>query len=199
MLAHQSLPTLQCEKPCFNAHKVKRQVMYTKHIIPSYNSCISLSGTLRHTTAVHFALRKRHTTLCMRFSSSTSPFPHAPQHRSYCTRSTFPYSEKHDTRALHPYKADIACIGYCSRSVHAYSSYTPEPILELTPRLGTYHHWQPAPNNIFCLNRPYNRGTRGHLAWDLPIPDALSSHDELQSYFKAVSSTRSTRVYIIYR
>lgn len=69
---------------------------------------------------------------------------------------------------------------------------------ELTPRLGTYHHWQPAPNNIFCLNRPYNRGTRGHLAWDLPIPDALSSHDELQSYFKAVSSTRSTRVYILY-
>ena len=64
--------------------------MYTKHIIPSYNSCISLSGTLRHTTAVYFALRKRHTTLCMRFSSSTSPFPHVPQHRSYCTRSTFP-------------------------------------------------------------------------------------------------------------
>ena len=100
--------------------------MYTKHIIPSYNSCISLSGTLRHTTAVYFALLKRHTTLCMRFSSSTSPFPHAPQHRSYCTRSTFPYSEKHDTRALHPYKADIACIGQCSRSVHAYSSYTPD-------------------------------------------------------------------------
>ena len=37
MLAHLSLPTSLCEKPCFDAHKVKRQVMHTKHIIPSYN------------------------------------------------------------------------------------------------------------------------------------------------------------------
>ena len=36
-----------------------------------------LSGTLRHITAVNFAPRQyivRHTTLCMRFSSSTQPF-----------------------------------------------------------------------------------------------------------------------------
>ena len=43
-----------------------------------------LSGTLRHITAVNFAPRQyivRHTTLCMRFSSSTSPFlmPHCAE------------------------------------------------------------------------------------------------------------------------
>ena len=43
-----------------------------------------LSGTLRYITAVNFAPRQyivRHTTLCMRFSSSTSPFlmPHSAE------------------------------------------------------------------------------------------------------------------------
>ena len=116
MLAHHSLPTSHCGKPCFDAHKVKRQVMHTKHIIPSYNfSHQPLSGdytahcrsnpraTPQHSTTYDtlHEIFLQHITL-----------PHAPQHRSYCTRSTFPHSERHNTRALHPYKADIACNRY---------------------------------------------------------------------------------------
>ena len=113
MLAHHSLPTSHCGKPCFDAHKVKRQVMHTKHIIPSYNfSHQPLSGdytahcrsnpraTPQHSTTYDtlHEIFLQHITL-----------PHAPLRGSYCTRSTFPHSERHNTRALHPYKADIAC------------------------------------------------------------------------------------------
>ena len=116
MLAHHSLPTSHCEKPCFDAHKVKRQVMHTKHIIPSYNfSHQPLSGdytaycrsnplaTPQHSTTYDtlHEIFLQHITL-----------PHAPLRGSYCTRSTFPHSERHNTRALHPYKADIACNRY---------------------------------------------------------------------------------------
>ena len=116
MLAHHSLPTSHCEKPCFDAHKVKRQVMHTKHIIPSYNfSHQPLSGdytahcrsnpraTPQHSTTYDtlHEIFLQHITL-----------PHAPLRGSYCTRSTFPHSERHNTRALYPYKADIACNRY---------------------------------------------------------------------------------------
>ena len=113
MLAHQSLPTSQHEKPCFDAQKVKRQEMYISTSPPRTTPHISVVGTITQlTAAVTIAPRRytvRHTTSCMRFSSQHTTLPYAPQHGSYCTRSTFPHSEKHNTRALHPYKADIAC------------------------------------------------------------------------------------------
>ena len=113
MLAHQSLPTLQHEKPCFDAQKVKRQEMYISTSSPRTTPHNWVVGTITQLiAAVTIAPRRytlRHTTSCMRFSSQHITLPHVPQHGSYCTRSTFPHSEKHNTRALHPYKADIAC------------------------------------------------------------------------------------------
>jgi hypothetical protein len=171
---------LQCEKPCFNAHKVKRQVMYTKHIIPSYNSCISLSGTLRHTTAVYFALRKRHTTLCMRFSSSTSPF-------------LTPRSTEVTAHAALFYTPRDIILGF---STHIRRTLLATGIASQPPHHpGTNTIWHPTIDS--ALTDPTIEAPQGHLAWDLPIPDALSPFGEPQSYFKTVSQ-HALRAYILY-
>lgn len=85
MLAHQSLPTLQHEKPCFDAQKVKRQEMYISTSSPRTTPHIWVVGTITQLiAAVTIVPRRytlRHTTSCMRFSSSTSPFltPHSTE------------------------------------------------------------------------------------------------------------------------
>ena len=127
-----------------------------------------LSGTLRHITAVNFAPRQyivRHTTLCMRFSSSTSPFlmPHCAEVTAHA--------------ALFHTLSNII-LGFCThirRTLLVISLLHSSPIT-LAPTTKQHQAIK------FCLNRPYNRGTRGYLAWDLPIPDALSPYGEPQSY-----------------
>lgn len=156
------------------------------HIIPSYNfSHRPLSGRL------HTAHRRSNPRAAPQHSTTYDTLheiflqhitlPHVPLRGSYCTRSTFPHSERHDTRALHPYKADIACNGYSLTA-------TPSP----------WHHttnWHLTIRS--ALTDPTIEAPIGHLAWDLPIPDALSPFGEPQSYFKAVSQ-HALRAYILY-
>ena len=163
------------------------------------------SASVGHTTAHHrssLCATSLHSTTydtCMRFSSSTSPFLMPQSAEVTAHAALFPTMRNIILGLCTHIRRTLLALGTALRaSTHTHRIHR-NLYYELTPRLGTYHHWPQAPSNKFCLIRPYNRGTRGHLAWDLPIPDALSSHDELQSYFKAVSSTRYTRVYIIYR
>lgn len=168
MLAHQSLPTFSCEKPCSYALRVKRQVMHISTPSPRTTPCISLywaSCTAYYRTSPCATPPKKttHAHLCMRFSSMYTPFHNVPKQRSYCTRSTFPHSEIHNTRVMHPYKTDIACSTlqptHQHKRIHT-STNTPISGTTMAPT-----GWlDPPPSlswhlTIFCLIRPLSRGT----------------------------------------
>ena len=95
--------------------------------------------------------------------------PHAPLRGSYCTRSTFPHSERHNTRVQHPYKTDIAC-----NTSRAFTHNPSANTLSSSAYLISITMAHNGTEQYSALSDPTIEAPIGHLVWDLPIPDALS-------------------------
>ncbi len=138
--------------------------MHTSTSSPRTTPYISLhtaDGIAQHCNH-HHATRSHDVThdLCMRFSHSTSSFPMLYSQEVTAHTALF-HAPKQNTRALYPYKADVACV-------------------EMHTQCHTQQHWHPTIDIYsghqakFCLIRPYNRGTTRAPRVGSSTPDALS-------------------------